>query len=251
MTAEETGPQRNSASSGGTQYITHAGNIYAPHRPRRRRAAALGVTGAVVVVSSLAGVWWALGGPGGDKRNTATVVASHSPSPTASGSPSVSASPSRTRSKPDSPPLTARTPSSPTSGPEQETATAADPAWVCRTSGYKYPTAYGYGLLPCFRAVNGAIQYTVKVQAKQDQTITVYYWLAHYNKGESPYEPAGARMSCQLSLTPGREQACPVVTLAPPTGDYIAAATVNADSYDGVNSDIRHWSGHDLTAAAS
>lgn len=138
--------------------------------------------------------------------------------------------------------------------PAPSTASSSSPAselpdWDCRAAGFKYPTHYGYGLLPCIRAVDGTIQYTVRVQVKVARKLTVHYWLGRYEKNVSPYEPAGTRHSCTLTMTPGQEQSCPVQMLDPSPGDYMTATTVDPDSYDGVYSEVRHWSGRDLTAA--
>ncbi|MGW2180527.1 hypothetical protein ACWCXX_20985 [Streptomyces sp. NPDC001732] len=256
MTAEEPPSQRNVAGNGGVSNVTQFGNIINASPPRRSRGVVLGAVAATAMVAVAGGVLLRDFIGRGNEHRTPSAGApsgSYAPTPSASVSASKSASPSSTKSATPSDSPSADPPSRPVVPEKQKPRTSPVGEWVCKGSGFKYPTHYGYGLLPCFRAVDGTLQYTVRVQVNRAQTITVYYWLYRFDKGADPRidKPVvGGRHSCELSLAPGQDRQCDVHSLAPAASDYAVAATADSDSYDGVDSDAKHWSGNALVALA-
>ncbi|MFF9566792.1 hypothetical protein [Streptomyces sp. NPDC014685] len=257
MSVEEPSSQRNIAGSGGVSNVTQFGNIINPPPPPRRRRGV--VLGAVVVVAATAVVAVAGGvllrdfvGRGNEHRSPFAGAPSGSYAPT----PSVSASPSSKKSAtPPDPPSADPPPAdpSPRTTPSKEGKARISPVgeWMCKEAGFKYPTSYGYGLRPCFRAADGTLQYTVRVQVKRAQKITIHYWLYRFDEGadQSVDKPViGSRHSCELSLVPGRDEQCGVQSLDPAADDYAVAATADSGSYDGVDSEVKHWTGNDLVA---
>ncbi|MFJ2899634.1 hypothetical protein ACIO87_32795 [Streptomyces sp. NPDC087218] len=254
---EEPSSQRNIAGSGGVSNVTQFGNIInPPPPPRRRRGVVLGAVAVVatVVAAVAGGVLLRDFAARGNEHRTPSADApagSHTPTASTPASAPGSASPSSKESATPSGRAPADPPSRTIAPEEGKPRTSPAGEWVCRGAGFKYPTSYEYGLMPCFRAVDGTLQYTVRARVKRAQTITVHYWLYRFDKAADPRidKPViGSRHNCELSLTPGQEGKCGVHSLDPAADDYAVAVTADSGSYDGVDSDVRHWTGNDLVA---